>query len=394
MALLLADGISRTGNAVTTVAVPLLALAMTGSAFATGIAGVFATAPIVLGGGLGGTLVDRIGWRRAGIAADAASGITSIAIPVLAGLDWLSFPLLLALVFLSNLLDTPGSTARTAQLPELAELAGAPLSRVMSAHAIISRSAGMIGVGLAGSLVATVGAANALAATAVFAVSIALTAAFVPPDARDTEARADEPREPYLRELAAGVGFVVRTPLVRAIVLLVVLTNMVDAAGMTVLKPVWAERLGDGGAALGAMLAVFAGGALAGAALYGILGDRVPRRVLLVVLFLLAGPPPYVALALGAPLPVVLVILALAGLAAGPLNPLLETALFGIIPVAMRARVLGTVAAGVAAGMPVGSALAGSGVEQLGLMPTLAVAAALYLGVILATAFGRRWRGF
>ena len=79
----------------------------------------FATVPIVIGGALGGVLVDRFGWRRSGIVADAASGLTVLAIPVLAGLGMLPFPLLLALVFLSNLLDTPGSTARTAQLPEL-----------------------------------------------------------------------------------------------------------------------------------------------------------------------------------------------------------------------------------------------------------------------------------
>lgn len=396
IALLAADGLSRAGNAVTTVAVPLYALAVTGSPIATGIAGVFATAPIVVGGALGGVLVDRFGWRRSGIVADIASGMTSLVIPVLAGLGLLPFPLLLALVFLSNLLDTPGSTARTAQLPELATLAGTALSRAMGAHATVSRTAGMLGVGAAGALVALIGPANALYATGVFAIAIALTVAFVPPDARHhtAAARADEEPEPYWAALSAGLRFVVRTPLVRAVVVLVVVTNMIDAAGLTVLKPVWASRLGDDGAVLGAMLAVFAAGALTGAALYGWLGDRVPRRVLFVVLFLLAGVPPYLTLALDAPLPAVFAVLALSGLAAGPINPLIDTALFGIIPVALRARVLGALSAGVAAAMPLGSALAGLGVEQLGLQVTLLAAAGLYLVAILANAFGRRWQGF
>jgi MFS family permease len=392
--LLAADGFSRAGNAVTTVAVPLYALAVTGSPLATGLAGVFATAPIVLGGALGGVLVDRFGWRRSGVVADAASGITTLAIPVLAGLGMLPFPVLLALVFLSNLLDTPGSTARTAQLPELAELAHAPLTRATGAHATVSRTAGMIGVGLAGTLVALIGPANALYAGAVFAVSIALTLLFVPADARHHGLHADEEPEGYFAALGAGLRFTVRTPLLRAVVILVVITNMVDAAGLTVLKPVYARGIGDDGAILGAMLAVFAAGALTGAAVYGTIGHRLPRHRLFVALFLLAGVPPYLTLALDAPLPVVFAVLALSGLAAGPINPLIDTALFGIIPVALRARVFGALSAGVAAAMPLGSALAGLGVEHLGLTAALAAAAAVYLIAILATAFGPRWRGF
>ncbi|HWM32670.1 MAG TPA: MFS transporter [Pseudolysinimonas sp.] len=394
IALLAADGISRAGNAVTTVAVPLYALAVTGSPFATGIAGVFATAPIIVGGALGGVLVDRFGWRRSGVVADAASGLTSLAIPVLAGLGILPFPALLALVFLSNLLDTPGSTARTAQLPELAELAGTPLSRATGAHATVSRTAGMLGVGLAGALVAVVGPANALYACGVFAVSIALTLLFVPADARHHATRTEEPAEPYLGALRAGLRFTVRTPLLRAVVILVVTTNMIDAAGLTVLKPVYARGIGDDGAVLGAILAVFAAGALTGAAAYSAVGHRLPRRGLFVALFLLAGVPPYLALALDAPLPAIFAVLALSGLAAGPLNPMIDTALFGIIPVALRARVFGALSAGVAAAMPLGSALAGLGVEQLGLTGTLFAAAGVYLVAILSTAFGRRWHGF
>ena len=83
--LLAADGISRAGNAITMIAVPLYVLSLTGSPLATGFAGVFATVPIIIGGALGGVLVDRFGWRRSSVVADAASGLTVLAIPVLAG---------------------------------------------------------------------------------------------------------------------------------------------------------------------------------------------------------------------------------------------------------------------------------------------------------------------
>ncbi len=395
--LLAADGISRAGNAITTIAVPLYVLSLTGSPLATGFAGVFATVPIIIGGALGGVLVDRFGWRRSSIVADAASGLTVLAIPVLAGLGMLPFPLLLALVFLSNLLDTPGSTARTAQLPDLTELARTPLTRSTGAHATVSRTATLLGAGVAGTLVALFGPVNALYANAVcFAIAIAVTLLLVPRD-RDRHTPGDDelvPGRGYFAELAEGLRFVVGTPLLRAIVILVVITNTIDAAGLTVLKPVYAARLGDDGAALGAMLACFAAGALSGAALFGAVGHRLPRRPLFTSAFILAGVPPYLTLALGAPLPVVLVVLALSGFAAGPINPLIDTAIFGLIPSTMRARVFGALSTGVAAGMPLGSLLAGIGVEALGLTITLFAAAAIYAAAILGTSFGRRWHRF
>lgn len=393
--LLAADGVSRAGNAITTIAVPLYVLADTGSALAAGLTGVFATVPIVIGGALGGVLVDRFGWRRSGVVADATSGLTVLAIPVLAALGALPFPVLLGLVFLSNLLDTPGSTARTAQLPDATERAGTPLTRATGAHATVSRSATLIGSGLAGLLVALVGPANALYANALcFAISIALTLLFVPRDVRPVIDGEETAATGYFSELAAGLRFVVGTPLMRAVVLLVVITNMVDSAGLTVLKPVYARTLGDDGAILGALLATFAAGALTGAAVFGAIGHRLPRHGLLVLLFLLAGVPPYLTLAFDAPLPVVFTVITLSGFAAGPLNPLIDTALFGLIPVPMRARVFGAISTGVAAAMPLGSLLAGLGVDRLGLTATLFLAAGVYLVAILSTAFGRRWQGF
>jgi predicted MFS family arabinose efflux permease len=396
--LLAADGISRAGNAITVIAVPLYVLSITGSPLATGFAGVFATVPIVIGGALGGVLVDRFGWRRSSIVADAASGLTVLAIPVLAALELLPFPLLLALVFLSNLLDTPGSTARVAQLPDVTVLAQTPLTRATGAHATVQRTASMLGAGVAGTLVALFGPVNALYANAVcFALAIVLTLALVPRDGPRSNSAAEgelAPGRGYFAQLAEGLRFVIRTPLVRAVVILVVITNTVDAAGFTVLKPVYAAGQGDDGAVLGAMLACFAGGALSGAALFGLFGHRLPRRPLFIVAFVLAGVPPYLTLALGAPLPVVFAVLVLSGIAAGPLNPLIDTALFGLIPTAMRARVFGAISTGVAAGMPLGSLLAGIGVEGLGLTVTLFLAAGIYAAAILGTSFGRRWNGF
>lgn len=395
-ALLAADGASRMGNAVTIVAVPLLALHIAGTPWAVAAAGVAATAPLIIGGVVGGVLVDRLGFRRASVIADAASGTTLLAIPLLTVADALPLPVLLALVFVSNLLDAPGSAARSSQLPELCEMAGVSLSKAAAFKATIARTATMLGASVAGILVATVGAANAMfVPTGMFGIAIALTLAFVPrvslAEVHGLEAVSTGTG---WAELTAGIRFVARTPLVRAVVIMVVLTNAIDIAGSTVFFPLYAADLGDHGAGLGLMIACFAGGALVGAALYGLIGDRVPRRVLFVALFLIAGLLPYATLALAPPFPIVLIALAVAGLAAGPLNPLIDSALLRLIPPAIRARVLGAMTAGVTAAMPLGSLLAGLAVTGLGLTAALALTAGLYLVVILTTAFGRPWQNF
>lgn len=392
-ALLAADGVSRAGNAITTVAVPLIALQIAGTPLATAFAGIAATVPLVLGGVLGGVVVDRLGFRRASIIADLASGATVLAVPVLATTDALELWMLLVLVFVSNLLDVPGNAARRSQLPELADRAGVTLSRAAAVQATVSRSATMIGAAAAGALVALVGAAPAMYVdAAAFAVAIALTIVFVP-TVRLVDAADDVDRTGW-HGLTAGIRFVLTTPLVRAIVIMVVVTNAVDTAGLTVLQPLYANSLGHGGVELGIMVACFAGGALVGAAVYGAVGDRLPRRALYVTLFLLAGAPVYLTLAAAPAFPVVAIVLAMCGVAAGPLNPLIDSALYGIIPPAIRARVLGAITAGVTAAMPLGSLLAGLGVDGWGLTGTLLAAAAAYLAAILATSFGRRWRGF
>ncbi|MFV2113809.1 hypothetical protein ACFHW0_15925 [Micromonospora sp. LOL_025] len=107
LGLLVGHAVSLTGNMLTLIALPLYVLAETDSLAATGLAGAFATAPVVLGGAFGGVLVDRIGYRRASVLADLVSGVTIAAVPLLHATVGLPFPALLALVFVSGLLDTP-----------------------------------------------------------------------------------------------------------------------------------------------------------------------------------------------------------------------------------------------------------------------------------------------
>src|SRR6476660_10255998 len=119
-----ANAISLVGNVFTLIAIPWLVLQTTGSATKTGITGFFNILPVILAGFLGGTIVDRLGYKRTSIISDVASGITTALVPILYFTLGLQFWQLMVLVFLGAFLDTPGNTARAALLPELAEKAG------------------------------------------------------------------------------------------------------------------------------------------------------------------------------------------------------------------------------------------------------------------------------
>lgn len=397
IALFAAQLCSLGGNAIAIVAVPLIVLQQTGSPLAAGVAGIFATVPLVIGGALGGVLVDRFGYRASSIAADVASGVTVLAIPLLDAPGLLSFGALLALVFLGGLLDPPGDTAKTVLMPELAALARTPLARAAGAQSAVQRTATMLGAGTAGALVALAGPMVALSADAAGFVLAALLVALLVPSRRrpastalagaarsdaDPDGTAGASASTHAAASAAGfvagIRFIARTPLARAVVLLVTLTNAIDAAGMTVLKPVYASQVLGDPATLGLMIGCFAAGALTGSAVFGLIGHRGAGRAMFASCFVLAGAPPYLAMALGAPASALFAVLACSGLAAGALNPMISTALFAVVPDGMRARVFGAITSGVVASMPIGAFAAGLAVDAFGPVPVFAAAAALY----------------
>ena len=128
-ALLAANTISLAGSALTMIALPWFVLQTTGSAAMTGLAGFFVALPGFLAGIFGGTLVDRLGYKRVSVVADLVSGIAIALIPLLFNTVGLAFWQLLALIFLGALLEIPGVTARRALLPELAGMARVRLDR-------------------------------------------------------------------------------------------------------------------------------------------------------------------------------------------------------------------------------------------------------------------------
>ncbi len=383
-ALFTANAISMVGNVLTMIAIPWFVLQTTGSATQTGITGFFSILPVVVAGLFGGALVDRLGYKPTSIIADLASGLTVALIPILFFTAGLQFWQLMVLVFCGALLDTPGSTARSALVPELAERAGMPIERATSLNQIVERSSRLIGAPLAGLLIAAMSTANVLWLDAIsFFISAAMVAVLIKaPPIKPPEAA----RGRYFDELRAGLRFLRRDHLLLALVFTIMLTNGLDAAYSGVIRPVYVDQVWGSAFDLGLLIAVNAAGAVLGAIVYGAIGHRLPRHATFVTMFILTSLRFWI-MALYPPLSVILIFTFISSLGAGPLNPIIDAVEYERIPPHMRGRVFGVITAGAWAAMPLGVLLGGVFTEQIGVQSMLILLGVTYLITTLSMAF-------
>jgi predicted MFS family arabinose efflux permease len=139
------------------------------------------------------------------------------------------------------------------------------------------------------------------------------------------------------------------------------------------------------------MYGVFGGFALLGSLAFSAVGHRLPKRLTFVCCFSVA-PLMYLVLATLPSFPVALAALAAFGLAAGPINPLLGTLQFWLVPVELRGRVYGAITAGAWASIPGGVLLGGFVVDAIGVSATFFAIGLCYLAVTLFGFFNPAFR--
>jgi MFS family permease len=103
-------------------------------------------------------------------------------------------------------------------------------------------------------------------------------------------------------------------------------------------------------------------------------------------------PVVYLTLSTLPSLPVALAALVVSGIAAGPINPLLNTVQFELVPPAMRGRVFGAVKAGAWASIPLGVLLGGVIVDAVGPGKTFFGIGVCYAAVTLYGFFNPAFR--
>jgi hypothetical protein len=93
----------------------------------------------------------------------------------------------------------------------------------------------------------------------------------------------------YFGELQDGLRFIARDKLILSIVIMVMLTNFLDAIFGGVVQPVYVRQVFGSAVALGFLIAANGGGAVIGGLIFAAVGHRLPRHATFVGAFVFTG---------------------------------------------------------------------------------------------------------
>ena len=376
--------VSALGSQVSTVAYPLLILALTGSAAKAGFVGLAKWLPLAVFSLPAGVLADRVNRKRLMIACDAIRGLALASIPLALWLGRPTFGQIAGVAFLDGALFATtyvcerGALSRVVSHDQLPEAVAQTQAREFGAI--------LAGPPLGGLLFAASRALPFLADAVSFLASmlgLSLTRA-------DFQAERIGRRRTW-SEPVEGLRWLWRRPFFRATALLFAAGNPYFT-GLYLLAILLARHHGASSAAIGVMFAIAGAGGVAGALLAGPLLKRVSlRTALLGGNWLLAAGAPALLLAHSAI--VIGVVIAVSELLAPLVNALVSGARVAATPDELQGRVQ-------AGAMTISMSIGWLGPLAVGLVfgaagptTTVLVVFGWALGLAIATTFVRSLRG-
>jgi MFS transporter, ENTS family, enterobactin (siderophore) exporter len=373
---LLGQGISSFGDAITNTALPILVLALTGSGLAMGVVGVLSTLPDLVLGLPAGAYADRWDRRKMMFSADLGRAVLTAVIPISVWLGGPTLGLILLVTFPMNALRVLWMAAFTAAVPGL--VGRGQVARTTAVFEAFFNVGWIVGPALAGLLTVAIGPGPTIAIDAItFAVSAAsllLVRRPLKPEARS------EPTH-LLADIREGIAYVAGQPTLRAVVALWS-TISVIFAGLTTGLIFYITIDRDLGAdVVGLVLSAFAVGSLGGSLVAARMAFRAVRPVMLVGTVVMGLS--VVVFAFGATVPVLVGAACVAGLLDANVAVSYLTLRTQLSPDALLGRV-GATARTISVGlMPIGSLVTGilldaaGGTATLALMGTASIAAGL-----------------
>jgi MFS family permease len=364
--------VSLFGDQIAFLAIPLLAvLTLHADATQMGLLAAVEMAPSLLFAFHLGAWIDRARSRRALlIAADLGRAALLLGIPLAYLLGALSLPVLYGVAFLTGTLAVLFMIAEQTVFTSLVR----PREYVEGNSLLIgSRSVSEAGgKSLGGILVAAVTAPGAIA---IDAISFILSAFFIH--------RAEVPEPPAAppgsRDLAAGVRFVRRTPLIKSTLLATATFNVFNTVFWALLVLFATRELHLGSGAIGVALGIGALGSILGAAAAKGLTRRIGLGRTMIIAFVVA-PLPLILVPLSPGPPALsMVLLTCAEFGSGFGVMLLEVGLFSlqaaVIPDQLRSRAWGAILFVNWGVRPIGALGGGLLAGAIGLRPTMWIAA-------------------
>lgn len=375
--------LSALGDAFMMVALPFLVLEITGSPAALATTLLLGTLPRFLGP-ITGSLADRLHLRAPIVLSSIfrAALFASLALLALAG----SLPLWLIYVAapLNGLLTSFIFAAGMVLIPNLV-----PERQLARANGLVqgaTMGVPLLGLGVAGMLVAGIGTATTILIASPCLLALALAALLM----RFPASSAGPSQVGMMADLRIALGYLLRRgPLAFLLVLSLVLNASLNLLNVTM--PVVMERIGRSAQGYGIFESLLSAGILTGIVAVSLISTRVPPRfqltisqLLMVAGFAVLGLAGFRELLAGG---------LLLGVGLGFSEVAAVTLLQLAIPDGMRGKVLGTIFTVNALGLTLGASLAGVLVESVGVSVIFWAAAVAILALsVIWTALHVMWR--
>jgi MFS family permease len=374
----LGEAISSLGDQFALIALPWLALVLTGSALALGGVLALMAVPRALLMVVGGVSVDRFSPRLVMLGSNGVRlvAVTVLGVIVIAGGAQLWMLYAFALVF--GVADAFFFPAQTSIVPELVEP-----DQLQRANGVVQgtqQATVLVGPAVAGVVIAALGAGGSSASTggigiallvdaATFVISL-LTLWLIRPRAHQAE---EHPS--ILESIREGMRFIWRSPGLRAVILVSLAANLFIVGPFEVGMPFIAySRLPEGAAAFGIVMAAFGGGSLLGLVIASVLPVPRPSRLgPTVILTLALAGLGVAAVSLVHTTLLAAIVIGGAGAALGAGNLIGITWIQARIPPELMGRVMGLLITGSVGLVPISEFVAGAAV-QISVDGTLLVA--------------------
>lgn len=264
--------VSVLGSRISSIAYPLLVLALTGSPRDAGVVGFLATLPYLLVQLPAGALVDRWDRRRVLLVADAGRAVALSSVVAALWLDRITIAQLMVVAFLEGTLFVFANLAEHAAVRQVVPAEQLPTALAQNEARV--RGAGMAGQPLGGILFQLGRAVPFLVDALSYLVSIVCVLLIRTPFQEEREPVAGRRLVAEVRE---GLAWLWAQPFLRATALLVAGSNFLFQA-LVLVVIVLARDEGASPAVIGAMLAGAGLGGLAGSLAAPWLQRRIPAK--------------------------------------------------------------------------------------------------------------------
>ena len=317
------------------IAIPWIALELSGSSSTAGFIVAITAIPTLLLAPFIGSFIDKFGRRRTTIAVEILAGGVALLVPIVSGLWELTIPALIAIGIIRAIIVPGGGTARKALIPDVAAPAGMTLDRANSIHEGLFAAGFAAGPALATFLIAHIGSANTFFVVAGFAILSGIFATFIKVEEQHDPNKEDESN--LLVFAVQGFKVLFSNPAILIMMSAIMALALIYLPTEMVVLPAYYSSLGD---PEGLGLAI---SAAALASIFGALGfEQIHKRVSYANILRIGILGIGFSMVPMSFLPdqwIMVFFFFTLGLAWGPLLPLLNTVIQERIPADKRGRV-------------------------------------------------------